>query len=181
MDKFKEFSLPIKGLKNGTHEFDFQIEPDFFKNFENSPIQNGHFDVHLTMDKRDAFFELVFDFDGSIDAECDRCTAPIQLHFGDSQYLTVKHSIATQDEDAEVVFISPEAPDFNVAQYIYEFICLSVPYHKVYDCENDDPQPCDFTILNRIVDAPSVIEEEIEEKTGKNPFDDLKKIFGSDN
>ena len=177
MDNLKEFSLPIKGLKNGTHEFDFQIEANFFENFENSPIQNGYFDVHLTMDKRDMFFELVFDFDGSIQTECDRCTASINLPFGDTQHLTVKYSLEDNDDDPEVVFISPETHIFNVAKYIYEFICISVPYHKVYDCENDETPPCDFAVLDRISDEP--LPEDIEDKS--NPFGNLKNLFGTDN
>jgi uncharacterized protein len=181
MEKFKEFSLPIRGLKNGVHEFDFTIDANFFKEFEGSPIENGEFDVHLTMDKRDAFFELVFDFDGTIETECDRCTAPIALPFGDTHYLTVKHSIETQDEDAEIVFISPDTSHFNVAQYVYEFICLSVPFHKVYDCENDDTPPCDFTVLDHIADSAAIEAAEEAAQTSKNPFDDLKNLFGSDN
>jgi uncharacterized protein len=178
MDKLKEFSLPIKGLKNGIHEYDFQIEADFFENFENSPIQNGYFDVHVTLDKRDAFFELVFDFDGTIQTECDRCTASIDLPFGDTQYLTVKFSIEESEDDAEIVFITHDTSIFNVAKYIYEFICLSVPYHKTYDCENDEKPPCDFDVLNRISDEPLAEEKEEE---NKNPFGDLKNMFGSEN
>jgi uncharacterized protein len=177
MDNLKEFSLPIRGLKNGTHEFDFQIESDFFKNFENSPIENGHFDVHLTMDKRDSFFELVFDFDGTIKTECDRCTASIDLPFGDTQNLTVKYALEESEDDAEIVFITHETSIFNVAKYLYEFICLAVPYHKIYDCENDETPPCDFDVLNRISDEP--IPEDIEDT--KNPFGDLKNLFGSEN
>ena len=58
MKNLKEFSLPIKGLKSGVHEFDFEIGNDFFKNFENSPIEEGNFNVHLTFDKHDAFIEM---------------------------------------------------------------------------------------------------------------------------
>jgi uncharacterized protein len=176
MEKFKEFSLPIKGLKNGVHEFDFEIGDDFFKNFEGSPIQKGNFDVHVTLDKRDTFFELVFDVDGFVHTECDRCTANIELPFGDSHYLTVKQSLEENEEDAEVVYISPDDHIFNLAQYIYEFICLSVPYNKVYDCENDDPRPCDMEILRRIEGTPSVSEAE---KPIQNPFDNLKNLFNS--
>jgi uncharacterized protein len=178
MDKLKEFSLPIKGLKNGIHEYNFQIDGEFFENFENSPIEKGNFDVHVTLDKRDAFFELVFDFDGTIQTECDRCTASIDLPFGDTQNLTVKYSLEESEDDAEIVFITHDTSIFNVAKYIYEFICLSVPYHKTYDCENDEKPPCDFDVLDRISDEP--IAEEKEEEN-KNPFGDLKNIFGSEN
>lgn len=181
MKNLKEFSLPIKGLKNGVHEFEFEINQDFFKNFEGSPIDSGNFNVHLTFDKRDSFFELVFDIVGTVRTECDRCTASIELPIDDSQYLTVKYSIEEKEEETEIAYITHDTSEFNVAKYIYEFICLAVPYHKVYDCENDDPLPCDFDVLNRITPTPSVSDdiEPVDEK--KNPFDDLKKIFNSDN
>ena len=175
MNPFKEFSLPIKGLKNGYHTFNFQIDHTFFTHFESSPIQNGIFDVTVEMDKRDSFFELTFDFDGTMQTECDRCTASIELPFGDTQMLIVKMSEDVQDEDADVVFISPDAHEFNVAQYIYEFICLAEPLHKVYDCENDDPRPCDFDILDKI--KPPTASEDTTEDSLKNPFQDLKNLF----
>ena len=182
MGNLKEFSLPIKGLKNGVHEYDFEIGNDFFKNFEGSPIEEGDFDVHLTFDKRDSFFELVFDIDGTIRTECDRCTAGISLPVSDSQYLTVKYSIEEREEDAEVVYILPDSSELNVAKYIYEFICLSIPFHKVYDCENDDPQPCDFDVLKLISGEVSSVEEDTTEApVKKNPFDDLKDKFSLDN
>lgn len=174
MNPFKEFSLPIKGLKNGFHSFNFQIDKTFFARFEASPIQNASFDVTVEMDKRDSFFELTFDFDGTMQTECDRCTASIEMPFGDTQMLIVKMSEEEVTEDADVVFISPDAYEFNVAQYIYEYICLAEPFHKVYDCENDEPRPCDFDILEKI--TPSVPEQESEDSI-KNPFLDLKNLF----
>ncbi|NJN33387.1 MAG: hypothetical protein HC817_03165 [Saprospiraceae bacterium] len=47
MDNLKEFSIPIKGLKTGVHEFNFHIEKSFFEQFEGSAIQDGDFQVHL--------------------------------------------------------------------------------------------------------------------------------------
>ena len=175
MDTFKEFSLPIKGLKNGFHAFNYQIDQAFFERFEGSIIQNGSFDVTVEMDKRDSFFELTFDFDGSVQTACDRCTASIELPFGDTQKLVVKMSEEEHDEDSDIVFIHPDAHEFNIAQYVYEFICLAEPFNKVYDCENDEPKPCDFDVLNKI--TPLSVSEEISKDAVKNPFLDLKNLF----
>jgi uncharacterized protein len=180
MDALREFSIPIKGLNNGKREFQFKINDAFFKNFEGSAIEEGEFDVHLIFDKKDSFIELTFNFDGTIRTECDRCTASIHLPYGDSHFLMVKYSIEEQEEDAEIVYISPEASHLNVAQYIYEFITISIPFHKTYDCENDNPKPCDTDILKRfdllVSEAPKEAEES-EDK--KNPFNDLKNLFNN--
>ncbi len=181
MDNLQEFSIPIKGLKTGIHEFDFQIEKSFFEQFEGSTIQDGDFEVHLKFDKRESFFELFFDFDGEILTDCDRCMTPIRLPFGGDAHLTVKLTLETLEEDAEVVYISPEESHFNVAQYIYEFIALAVPIFKTYDCENDDPRPCDFDILNRLNPDPSVSGSPKSEEVKKNPFGDLKNLFDNNN
>jgi uncharacterized protein len=178
MGNLKEFSIPIKGLKKGIHEFDFHITDDFFKNFEGSPIQQADFNVHLVFDKHDSFFDLSFEYEGVINTECDRCTANIQLPYGDKQSLRVKLSLEEHEEDADIVFIHPESSELTVAQFIYEFICLSMPFHKVYDCENDDPRPCDFDILNKINNTPSVEIDFLDVTDDKkNPFTDLKKFF----
>ena len=180
MDALKEFSIPIKGLKNGVREFEFKIGSDFFKHFEGSPITEGTFDVRLTFDKRDSFIELIFDFDGTMRTDCDRCTASIDLPFGDSHFLTVKYSIEDQEEDAEIVYISPEDSHLNVAQYVYEFVSISVPFHKTYDCENDNPRPCDVDILKRFDPSVSELPKEVKEtEDKKNPFNDLKNLFNN--
>ena len=132
MDILKPFSIPIKGLKNGVHEFDFHIGKSFFEQFEGSPIKEGQFDVHLNLEKRHDMLELNFDFSGTVPTECDRCLSPIHLPVSDNQDLLVKFSIVPMPEDAEVVYISPDAGEINVARYIYEFISLSMPYNNRY-------------------------------------------------
>lgn len=176
MSALKQYTLPIQGLKNGIHQYKFDVDADFFSHFEDSPIQNGRFDLAVELDKRDSFFELNFDFEGFAATECDRCTANIQLPFGGSEKLVVKRTQEEIEEDTDIVFLSPDAHEFNISQYVYEFICLSMPFNKTYDCDSDNPKPCDMDILKRLgfLDTPSVSEEKNDKK---NPFDGLQNIF----
>jgi uncharacterized protein len=176
MTVLKEYTLPIQGLKNGIHRFNYAVDAAFFTHFEGSPIQNGRFDLSVELDKRDSFFELSFDFKGTTQTECDRCTANIQLPFGGSEKLVVKRTQEDIEEDTDIVFLSPDAHEFNIAQYVYEFICLSMPFNKTYDCDRENPKPCDTEILKLLgfLDAPSVPEAKTDKK---NPFDGLKNMF----
>ncbi|MDZ7877798.1 MAG: YceD family protein [Saprospiraceae bacterium] len=175
----RQYTLPIQGLKNGIHHYEYVVDAEFFTHFEGAPIQNAHFDVSVELDKHDSFFELSFDFEGFATTDCDRCTALIRLPFGGSEKLIVKRTQEEIDEDSDIVFLSPDAHEFNMAQYVYEFICLSMPFNKTYDCDSDNPKPCDTDILRRLgfLDTPSVSEAKTDKK---NPFDGLKNIF-SDN
>ena len=169
MDALKQFSIPIKGLKNGIHQFDFQLDKAFFEAFEASIIKDGRFNVQLEFDKRPDLFVLDFIFEGAVKTACDRCLEIIDLPVKSSERLLVKLADEPKEED-EIVYITDTLTIFNVAKYIYEFINLSLPLIKVYDCEDDNPPPCNEKMLNYLDPEP-------EEETKANPiWDQLKNL-----
>ena len=176
MNAFRQFSIPIKGLSIGLTEFNFQIDNQFFESFEDSPIKEGKFEVKVILDKRADMMIFTFDFNGSFKTDCDRCLANIDLPIVNEEDLIVKYSDEAE-EDAEVVYIVREAPDFNVAKYIYEYICLSMPVTNVYDCEEEEENVCDLKMLDYLDKS----EEEVEEDDTQNPFLDALKDFNKDN
>lgn len=172
MDALRHFSIPLAGLKNEIHEFNFQIESDFFKNFEESPIEDGNFEVKLTLDKRSDMLILVFDFKGSFKTECDRCLADINLPMEGKVDLIVKYADQA-GEDAEVIYITRDTFEFNVAKYIYEFIILKMPLTNVYDCESEQENVCDLEMLKYLEQKDAKDQSE----TPKNsPWEELKKF-----
>ena len=176
METLNQFTIPLEGLKDGMHQFDFQIDRGFFNHFEQSPIQEGNFDLKLFFDKRPDLLVLTFDFKGSFSTNCDRCLEAIELPMKNSEQLLVKYAEAPSEE-ADVVYIERGTQQLNVAKYAYEFICLSIPMIKVYDCEEDENPPCNQAILDQLYN-----EEEVEEEETKNPvwdaLKDLKKDTG---
>src|SRR5690606_28011034 len=92
----------------------------------------------------------------------------------DSQRLLVKFSLEEEPEEAEVIFISPEAPQLNVARYIYEYICLALPLIRVYDCESEENRPCNEETLRYLNNGGEVEEQEEKEET-RPIWDELKK------
>lgn len=178
MDPLITYSIPVKGLHIGIHQFEFQIDRFFFENFEHSPIAESDIQLRLEFDKRTDICVLQFDFEGTVRTICDRCAADIDLPVSDSQRLLVKFSLEEEPEEAEVIFISPEAPQLNVARYIYEYICLALPLIRVYDCEREENRPCNEETLRYLNNGGEVEEQaEQEEKEETNPiWDELKKL-----
>lgn len=175
MGTLKEFSIPIKGLKQEHYEFDFQIDKSFFKCFEDAPISDAEIEVYLDLDKRTGMMELFFDIVGTIKTDCDRCLAAINLPIETEQHLIIKYSEEAQEDTDEVIYIHPETSDLNVAQYIYEYICLAIPFTKTYDCENDEVPPCDFEMLNRIAQQEQNSKEDQQAIDDAHPLGDLLK------
>lgn len=177
MKSLNHFTLPILGLKMGMHQFDFQIDKEFFNHFDQSVIESGEFDVRLYFDKRPDMIVLVFEYEGFAQTNCDRCLATIQLPVKGNNQLLVKYA-EEESEDDEIWYIPSGKSELNVAKPIYEFILLSLPIIKTYDCQSEEQPPCDEEMLRYLIPP----EETKEEDTGEdddlsNPFRDALKDF----
>lgn len=171
MAAFGAYSLPIQGLKVGIHHFKYELDHAFFRHFEDSPVENGLMRVRLQLDKRSDMMLFDFVLEGHVDATCDRCTAAIQLPLEYERQLVVKYGEQEGDTEDEVVFISREASEFNVAKYLYEFTVLALPITNTYDCQSEPHPPCNFDVLKYL--AP----ESDENQASGSVWDVLKKEF----
>ncbi len=175
MDGLVEYSIPVQGLENGVHRFQFAVGEAFFRYFTASPVEAGAISVTLDFDKRPGMYVLEFEFEGTVKAECDRCLVEIDLPVSGRERLLVKFSYESQPEEADVIYISPEAQRLNVAKYIYEFIVLAMPITKVYDCENDEDRACNEEMLDYLDGGASQTGEAAPDEI--NPlWEELKKL-----
>lgn len=167
MNVLDHFSVPYKGLGNGVHQLNFVVDSSFFKEFEDSHIDNGNFEVDVELDKRHDHSILSFEINGKTNTHCDRCLASIDLPLSGNFELHVKHG-ENEGSNDEIMFIHPETSILNLAQVVYEFILLSMPIIKVYDCDTEKLPPCNFEVLNKLDNT-----EEVEDDQS-NVWDALK-------
>ncbi len=167
---FAHFSLPIQGLNIGIHRFKFDLDETFFNKFEDSPIGKSEIEVIVELDRRSDMMLFDFELSGWVETECDRCTAEINLKIEDERQLLVKFGELKEADDDEIVFLPHDASEFNLANYLYEFSIMAIPFIKTYDCENDAKPPCNFDILG-------MIGKEEDFKSTPNPvWEDLKIV-----
>ncbi len=172
MDALVQYTIPVSGLRNGMHQFDFEVDSDFFKHFEASPIQTGDVQVRLYFEKRPDLYVLTFDFEGTIQAECDRCLEEMKLKISGNDQLLVKFDTEAS-EDADIVYIPPGTQQLNVSKYVYEFICLSIPLIKTHDDSDEDCDPEMIRYLE-MTNEPLPEEEETKEEDSTSIWDALK-------
>ncbi len=168
MDALAQFNIPVSGLGDGVHSFDFQIDNSFFKHFESSPVKEGQFDVKVLFDKRPDLYVLNFDLKGNITTTCDRCLDEFNLPVNSVQDLMVKFD-ETEHEEADIVYIIRGSKHFNVAKYIYEFMLLAIPIIKTHDLAGEN---CNEDMTKYLENGA----EESIEKT-ENPVWDALKDF----
>eukprot|EP00658_Telonema_sp_P-2_P056939 TRINITY_DN45401_c0_g1_i2.p1 TRINITY_DN45401_c0_g1~~TRINITY_DN45401_c0_g1_i2.p1 ORF type:complete len:158 (+),score=7.40 TRINITY_DN45401_c0_g1_i2:189-662(+) len=124
MKKFKEFDIQFVGLKQGKHQFDFEIKQKFFDAFEFEEFNDANVHVDLTLDKKSTMLELTFECEGFVNVYCDLSNEPYDQEIKSKLHLLVKFGDEYNDENEEVLIIPHSEYQINVAQYIYEMLSL---------------------------------------------------------
>lgn len=176
MRALTHFSVPIKGLKDGIHHYQLLIEDDFFKKFEKSIVKKGSFQIEIELNKKSNHLEIDFTIDGTMKTDCDRCLAKIDLPIEGDHKLLVKFTVDEINNDEEVWAITYDTHELDLDKAIYEFVNLSVPLIKRYDCEYEDPRPCNLKATDYL-DWGDEEDEKNDDDDEGNPFAQALKDF----
>jgi uncharacterized metal-binding protein YceD (DUF177 family) len=147
-----KYLVEIGRLKNGIHEFEFHMDDSFFTKFENSLLKDSSIDVLLTIDKKSMMALADFTFTGTLSTLCDRCLEPLVIEIEGYNELLVRFEEKTEDKDEEmdVVYLSGKEHELDISQYLYEYICLQIPYRNVHPDDEKGNPTCDPGTLKEI-------------------------------
>ena len=107
------------------------------------------------LDKHTSFLMLKFEVGGTVDVTCDRCGNPLQLTLWDDFEVLVKmvdnpDELNSNDEDPDVFYISRTESHLDVCEWIYEFVNLSVPTHRMCDEKDISETRCNMEVLKML-------------------------------
>lgn len=165
------FSIPLKGLTDGTYRFEFEVAEEFFKKYENSPVDKGSFEIDTELQKKSDHLEINFYIKGKVATNCDRCTADILLPVEGEHQLIVKYTVDEVTQEEEVWTITYDTNELVLDRAVHEFIILSMPIVKVFDCDAEETRPCNDLVMDKLEE-----EEEIEEEPTNAFAEALKNI-----
>ncbi len=132
MDKFKNYEIVFSGLKNGKHEFRFEIDKAFFQLFDTEQeFTNPKITVHVLMERHSTFLELWIRIQGTVQLLCDISSQEFDHPVENEISVLVKFGEEYDDSDVDVITIPSTDHAVNVAQLIYEDVMLSIPMKKV--------------------------------------------------
>ena len=55
---FSEFKIALKSMPIGTHEFEYRLDGQFFKEMESADIHDASLTVNLTVNRKSDFYEM---------------------------------------------------------------------------------------------------------------------------
>lgn len=147
MSHRREYEIAFVGLKPGLHEFNYRITDQFFEPFQQQDFSNCDANVKLNLDKKTGFMLLTFEIGGKLEVICDRCNGKLPLDLWEEFKIIVKLvddpvSMNEQEFDPEVYYIGRGESHLDIANWLYEFINLSIPMQKVCGFEKMDGPFC---------------------------------------
>jgi len=147
MKALKEFVIPFVGLKEGVHEYSFEIGEKFFESFEYSEIDHGKIHAAVSMDRKERM--LIFDFKlkGHLTIPCDRCMEEMEYPLNVDENLIIKFGHEHKEETEEIIIIPETESHVDISGYIYEYIMLALPIKKVHP---EGEEGCDPLVIEKL-------------------------------
>jgi uncharacterized metal-binding protein YceD (DUF177 family) len=169
MDKLRNYDVSFSGLKNGKHEFKYEIDKEFFQLFDTEQeFTNPRIAVDVLLDKHTTFLEFEIKIHGLVELVCDITNDNFDHPIENQIRVLVKFGEEYDDSEEDVITIPATDHAFNIAQLIYENVMLSIPMKKISPNVSDE----DLEILEKF----SPKESEEEEHKGDPRWDALKKL-----
>lgn len=156
-----EFLIPFLGLKNGKHQFEYQISKAFFDHFEYDEFDSSAIKVNLVLEKQSTMLELNFKHSGTINVPCDVTNELFDMPVKGKLKLIVRFGEKFNDENEELLILPFGEHQVDVSQYIYEMIVLSIPLKRVSP-EAKEKKASEKLNSIEVKDEQEVKEEEID-------------------
>lgn len=173
MDRLKDYEINIISLKPGEYDFEFDFEPTFFKEFDESIVEKGSGNVKVHLLRSETFIKIDFEIIGTLELICDRSLDSFDFDINSKRTLLLKFGDETQEIDDEILMIDWNTEKINLAQYIYEFIGLEIPMKKLHPRFDQDEEEDDELVFT------SYEGEEIDNESD-SVWKDLKDLLEKD-
>jgi uncharacterized protein len=168
------FTVPISGLKEGHHIFDFEIGKKFFEMFEESEIKEGMLVAITEIEKGSSHINLDIKISGSVRICCDRCLEMFDLPMACENRLVIKFGPVRDESDPDILTLPVDEHELDLKQYFYEFIYLAMPIQRIHPDDENGKSTCDPFMLQKLKEH--LVEEEIKSDPR---WDELKKLINN--
>ena len=168
----RSYSVPLSGLKEGRHTFNFEIDKEFFEKVEESEVKEGSLFANIEMDKRSSHIDLIIRISGRVRICCDRC---LEMFFHPvicENRLLINFGKSMDDIDTDILSVPIDEHELDLQQHIYEFILLALPIKRVHPDDDNGNSTCDPLMLEKLEELI------VDDENDSDPrWDELKKLM----
>lgn len=181
MRYISKYDIAFKGLKEGIHQFVFDIDDKFFEQFENSLVESGNITADVELTKQSTLMILNMTVSGNVELQCDCCLDYYLQPVSNNNKMYVKFGHKEEDESDDIIVVPFEENKLNIVQYLYELIILGLPIQHFHPNDKNGNSTCNPEMLEKLNEY--LVDENIEDNEDDNdePVDErwneLKKLL----
>ncbi len=150
------FVIPLIGLAQGGTQFNWRADGKFFGNSGNSEIIDADLEVDVHVERASRFFGVDAAVMGWVKVLCDRCLEELELPVDTGFKLSVKFGENAETADAgdrEIVMIPDGSSELDLAQFVYDYTCISLPMRRVHPEGECNPDALRYLSSEETADA----------------------------
>ena len=130
--KISDYDIVFSGLKEGEHEYSYQIRDTFLKNFGFNELSQVNIKIKSIFIKKHTLMELYISGKGSYILTCDISNELFPYKVNSELNFIIKFGDEYNDDNDQYVIIPHNSYKFNIAKSIYEMIVLSIPQKRIH-------------------------------------------------
>jgi uncharacterized protein len=174
--KLKQYIIYFSGLKEGNHDYHFDIDKSLFLEYGVDEITDAKVAIDVVLIKKSNHLAFSFEINGIVATFCDRCLSSLNLEIHDSQNLYVNFGEITSDvTDVDDTMILARAEDkIDLAKHFYDYLVLNLPIKKIHPDDEDGNSTCDQEMLKKLEEYQS---READDEETDPRWDKLKNLL----
>ena len=143
MEQTVDTTIQFSGLKSGVYHYDFTLNNRFFSEYKNEKILDANIVFDVKLEKKEQLMMFYFAYSGEVTTMCDRCLGEIKLPVEGEETLCVKFGDNEQSDDEDVVILPENDYKIDLAQWMYEYVAVSIPMQCVHPNDAEGNSTCD--------------------------------------
>lgn len=132
MKELQKYDLGIIHLSNKRHDYEFELRKPFFDLFDQPIINGGEVDVSLVLDKSELLITMSFHLKGELNLTCDRTLEEFSYPVDTRKTLIVRYGNEETELDEDMIQITHDTSNLNIAQHLLDYLVLAVPIKKLH-------------------------------------------------
>jgi len=161
----------------GLNEYTFNLNDEFLSKIEGSAIQHANVIATLDLLKAENLYDLKFHLKGTVTCECDVCLEEFEMPIDAEFQLLMKVSEVERYDDDEIIYITDKLIEYDLTQYLYESLMLSLPVRKV--CEMSGTKECNKEVIAKLEELRAEDHGDDSDDDSNPTWDKLKDIFNN--
>lgn len=165
----EDCSIQLLGLKNGSHQFFYDLDDAFFSSFDNPDILSGAVNAVVNIEKSPIQYDFSVSLNGELVTVCDRCLDPLTVPIENHEEFILRFGAETNLDDEDLITLSEDESVFNIAERLFEMAVVALPLVKTHPEGKCNPE------MTAILESHST-QNNNTETSGDPRWDALRKI-----